>query len=84
MKSSGPAARASNRICGFISQGSIPARDKLLGGQIGNLNYRYKKTNDATLKAELDRLTAELERLPKRWKFVARPEGSWNPKSQGI
>ena len=45
---------------------------KLLASQIGKLNYRYKKTNDAMLKADLDRLTAELEKLPERWKFVAR------------
>jgi hypothetical protein len=49
---------------------------KLLTSQIGKPNYRYKKSNDAILKAELDRLTAELERLPERWKFVARREES--------
>jgi len=44
----------------------------LLSQQIGKLNYRYKKTKDATLKAEIDRLTAELVALPERWKFVGR------------
>jgi len=44
----------------------------LLSKQIGKLNYRYKKTKDATLKAEIDRLTAELVALPERWKFVGR------------
>jgi hypothetical protein len=45
---------------------------KLLSGQIGKLHYRYRKTNDAAVKAELDRLTAELETLPERWNFVLR------------
>ena len=65
------ATKVSNRFCGFISQGIHTCVRELLAGQIGKLNYRYKKTNDAMLKAELDRLTAELERLPERWKFVA-------------
>jgi hypothetical protein len=45
---------------------------KLLSGQIGKFNYRYKRTKDAAVKAELDRLMAELERLPERWNFVSR------------
>ena len=44
----------------------------LLSEQIGKLNYRYRKKNDAALKAEIDRLTAELEALPEKWKFVER------------
>jgi hypothetical protein len=44
---------------------------KLLSSQIGKLNYRYRKTKEATVKAEIDRLTAELERLPERWEFVS-------------
>jgi len=35
------------------------------------LIYRYKKTHDETVKAELDRLTAELEKLPESWKCRA-------------
>ena len=40
--------------------------------QIGKLNYRYRKTKDAAVKGELDRLTAELAGLPERWEFVER------------
>jgi hypothetical protein len=43
----------------------------LLSAQIGMLIYRYKKTHDETVKAELDRLTAELEKLPESWKCRA-------------
>jgi len=43
----------------------------LLCMQIGELNYRYKRTKDAAVKAELDRLTAELEKLPERWEYRA-------------
>jgi hypothetical protein len=42
---------------------------KLLSAQIGTLNYRYRKTKDEAVKAELDRLTAELDKLPERWEF---------------
>jgi hypothetical protein len=42
---------------------------KLLSARIGTLNYRYRKTRDQKVKAELDRLTAELERLPERWEM---------------
>ena len=44
----------------------------LLQTQIKRLNNRYRKTKDAAVKAELDRLTAELEKLPERWEFIAR------------
>jgi len=77
-------AKASNRFCGFISQVSIRARDNCSPLKIGKLAYRYKKTNDAVLKAELDRLTAELERLPERWKFVARKEGHGTKKAEAL
>jgi hypothetical protein len=45
---------------------------RLLAAQVGRLRYRCTKTTDSALKAELDRLAAELERLPERWEFVAR------------
>jgi hypothetical protein len=45
---------------------------ELLAARIGKFNYSYKQTNDATVKAELDRLTAEQERLPAQWKFYVR------------
>jgi len=38
----------------------------------GSVTYSYKQTNDATVKAELDRLTAELGKLPAQWKFYLR------------
>ncbi len=40
---------------------------QLLAVRIKKLNYQYKKTSDRAVKAELDRLTAELEKLPERW-----------------
>ena len=45
---------------------------KLLSQQIGKLNCRYRKTQDAAVKAEIDRLTTEFATLPKRWEFVGR------------
>ena len=45
---------------------------QLLSAQIGKLSYRYKKTKDLAVKAELDRLTAEFAQLPERWEFVDR------------
>ena len=45
---------------------------QLLQTQIKRLENRYRKTKDTAVKAEIDRLTAELERLPERWTFVAR------------
>ena len=44
----------------------------MLAAQIGKLNYRYKQKNDPAVKAALDRLTAELEKLPEEWKFYVR------------
>jgi hypothetical protein len=45
---------------------------QLLAVRINKLNYQYKKTNDPTVKAELDRLAAELEKLPERWDSYVR------------
>jgi hypothetical protein len=44
----------------------------LLSTRIKRLNYQYEKTKDAVAKQELDRLKAELERLPERWEFRPR------------
>jgi hypothetical protein len=44
----------------------------LLAARIQKLNNWYKKTKDAAVKMELDRLTAELEKLPERWDFYVR------------
>jgi hypothetical protein len=46
----------------------------LLANQIGTLNYRYKKNKDPALKAEADRLTAELGKLPEHWNSHERSE----------
>ena len=43
----------------------------LLYGQIGKLGAKYA-TSKETVKAELDRLTAELAKLPERWEFYVR------------
>ena len=45
---------------------------ELLARQIRRLDNGYLGTKDAAVKAEIDRLTVELERLPERWKFVGR------------
>jgi len=45
---------------------------QLLPARIKKLNYWYKKTNDSAVKAEIERLTAELEKLPERWDFYVR------------
>jgi hypothetical protein len=45
---------------------------QLLPARIKKLNYWYKKTNDSAVKAEIDRLAAELEKLPERWDFHVR------------
>ncbi len=42
---------------------------QLLSTEIKRLNHRYEKTTDAVVKQELDRLKAELARLPERWDF---------------
>ena len=45
---------------------------QLLAVRIGKFNYQYKKTTDPAVKAELDHLTAELEKMPERWEFYVR------------
>jgi hypothetical protein len=40
--------------------------------QIGKLGAKYAASKDETVKAELDRLTAELAMLPERWEFYVR------------
>jgi hypothetical protein len=44
----------------------------LLQAQIGKLGAKYAGAKDETVKAELDRLTAELAKLPERWEFYVR------------
>ena len=44
----------------------------LLAARINKLNYWYKKTNDSAVKAEIDRLSAELDKMPERWEFDMR------------
>jgi hypothetical protein len=44
----------------------------LLQAQIGKLGAKYAASKDETVKAELDRLTAELAKLPERWEFYVR------------
>jgi hypothetical protein len=40
--------------------------------RINGLKTRYRKTKNPELKAEMDRLMAELEGMPERWNFVER------------
>jgi len=44
----------------------------LLQGQIAGLVAQYAKSKDATIKAAIDRLTAELAKMPVRWDFYVR------------
>ena len=44
----------------------------LLHAQIGKLGAKYAASKDETVKAELDRLTAKLTKLPERWEFYVR------------
>ena len=43
---------------------------QLLQTRINGLGTRYRKTKNPELKAEMDRLMAELEGMPERWNFV--------------
>jgi hypothetical protein len=42
--------------------------------EIGKLGGRYAKTKDETVKAEIDRLSGELAKLPERWEFYVRKD----------
>ena len=44
----------------------------LLLRRIVSLSSQYRRTNDETVTAELDRLTGELAKLPERWEFVSK------------
>jgi hypothetical protein len=44
---------------------------RLLAAEVGRLRFRWNKTKDPTLRAELDRLIDELAKLPEQWEFVA-------------
>ena len=41
----------------------------LLAAKVGRLRFRYNKTKDPMLAAELNRLTDELAKLPESWEF---------------
>ena len=45
---------------------------RLLLMQIGKLAFRYRETQHDGVKAELDRLNRELQKLPERWNFYVR------------
>ena len=68
----GPGGEGQQQVLRVYFSGIHMCIRKMLSAQIGKLNYRFKKTGDAEVKAELDRLTAELPALPETWKFVAR------------
>ena len=44
----------------------------LLEASIGKLGAKYTASKGETVKAEFDRLTAELAKLPERWEFYVR------------
>ena len=43
-----------------------------LQAQMGKLSAKYAASKDETVKAEIDRLIAELAKLPERWEFYVR------------
>jgi hypothetical protein len=69
---SGVDREAQQQVLRVYFGGIHDAMRKLLLTQIGSLNHRYRKSHNEAVKAELDRLHAELEKLPERWKFCAR------------
>jgi hypothetical protein len=46
----------------------------LMNERLGRLGARYCRTRDPAIKAEIERLNAEVVKLPEEWKFVARHE----------
>ena len=68
----GPGAEGQQQNLRVYFGGIHDSVRKLLSAQIGRLNYGYRKTKDPALRAEIDRLTAELARLPERGEFVER------------
>jgi hypothetical protein len=44
----------------------------LLQGWIVSLTGQHGRTKEETVKAEINRLTAELAKLPERWEFISR------------
>jgi hypothetical protein len=64
---SGPELEGQQQVLRVYFGGIYGCVRQLLLVQITKLNYWYKKTNDSAVKAELDRLTAELEKLPEHW-----------------
>ena len=44
----------------------------LLHAQIDKLGAKYAVSKNETVKAEIDRLTTELAKLPERWEFYVR------------
>ena len=56
-----------------VNFGGIHANVRhLLISRIGRLGARYCKTKDPAIKVEIDRLNAELAKLPAKWNFVCR------------
>jgi hypothetical protein len=68
----GPSGEGQQQIWRVYFSGIYSDVRQLLQTQIRRLENRYRKTKDAAVKADLDRLTAKLERLSERWTFVAR------------
>jgi hypothetical protein len=55
-----------------MSLARVDGHPHVLHGQIGKLGDKYAASKDETVKAEIDRLTAELAKLPERWEFYVR------------
>ena len=68
----GPGAEGQQQNLRVYFSGIHTCVRRLLSVQVAKLNYQYQRTKDTAIKAEIDRLTAELARLPERWEFVAR------------
>ena len=55
-----------------MSLARVDGHPHVLHGQIGKLGDKYAASKDETVKAEIDRLTAELAKLPERREFYVR------------
>ena len=71
-KQFGSEGESQQQVLGVYFRGIHDGVRQLLPAQIRKLNRRYRKTNDAILRAKLDHLTTELAALAERWKLGGR------------
>jgi hypothetical protein len=64
--------RASSRFYELTSAAFMATSERCSRSNGENFAIVIVKRNDAAVKAEIDRLTAELKALPEKWSFVER------------